>query len=215
MTRTVKVIENTLDAEIRIILLENVQNHRKIRTKELLSEALGAITVKKMMRRSKMATVLYALDVLTWSPERINQDSGLLPKHMTRGEPKALLHCTRPTMDDMEIRTRKIGKQDHASHKAKNVVSTTRCLELLRMDLFGPSAVRSYGGNRYTLVIVDDYSSKACIILNKHTRKVKEPLNVTFDETPPPSKTSPLVDDDLDEEEAIKFTVKKNLEKGT
>ncbi|GJR46798.1 retrovirus-related pol polyprotein from transposon TNT 1-94 [Tanacetum coccineum] len=52
----------------------------------------------------------------------------------------------------------KIGKQAHASHKAKNMVSTTRCLELLHMDLFGPSAVRSYGGNRYTLVIVDDYS---------------------------------------------------------
>ncbi|GJV38323.1 hypothetical protein Tco_1410800 [Tanacetum coccineum] len=31
-------------------------------------------------------------------------------------------------------------------------------------------------------------------------------------ETPPPSKTSPLVDDDLDEEEAIKVTEKKNLE---
>ncbi|GJX90341.1 hypothetical protein Tco_0343667 [Tanacetum coccineum] len=42
--------------------------------------------------------------------------------------------------------------------------------------------------------------------------KVKESLNVTFDETPPPSKTSPLVDDDLDEEEAIKVTKKKNLE---
>ncbi|GJX26727.1 retrovirus-related pol polyprotein from transposon TNT 1-94 [Tanacetum coccineum] len=26
------------------------------------------------------------------------------------------------------------------------------------MDLFGPSAIQSYGGNRYTLVIVDDYS---------------------------------------------------------
>ncbi|GJY60478.1 retrovirus-related pol polyprotein from transposon TNT 1-94 [Tanacetum coccineum] len=52
----------------------------------------------------------------------------------------------------------KIGKQTHASHKAKNIVSTTRCLELLHMDLFGPSAVRSYGENRYTLVIVDDYS---------------------------------------------------------
>ncbi|GJR58451.1 retrovirus-related pol polyprotein from transposon TNT 1-94, partial [Tanacetum coccineum] len=52
----------------------------------------------------------------------------------------------------------KIGKQAHVSHKAKNIVSTTRCLELLHMDLFGPSAVRSYGGNRYTLVIVDDYS---------------------------------------------------------
>ncbi|GKF59835.1 retrovirus-related pol polyprotein from transposon TNT 1-94, partial [Tanacetum coccineum] len=35
--------------------------------------------------------------------------------------------------------------------------SLTRCLELLHMDLFGPSAVRSYRGNRYTLVIVDDY----------------------------------------------------------
>ncbi|GJV61729.1 retrovirus-related pol polyprotein from transposon TNT 1-94 [Tanacetum coccineum] len=34
----------------------------------------------------------------------------------------------------------------------------TRCLELLHMDLFGPSAIRSYRGNRYTLVIVDDYS---------------------------------------------------------
>nr|GEZ35847.1 alpha/beta hydrolases superfamily protein [Tanacetum cinerariifolium] len=51
-----------------------------------------------------------------------------------------------------------IGKQAHASHKAKNVVSTTICLELLHMDLFGPSTVRSYGGNRYTLIIVDDYS---------------------------------------------------------
>nr|GEV45243.1 retrotransposon protein [Tanacetum cinerariifolium] len=131
----------------------------------------------------------------------------------------------------------KVGKQAHGSHKAKNIVSTTRCLELLHMDLFGPSAVRSDGGNCYTLVIVDDYSrytwtrflkdkteafdqfeifcysqdSKAYIILNKHTRKVKESLNVTFDETPPPSKTSPLVDDDLDEEEAIKVTENKNL----
>ncbi|GKA73963.1 hypothetical protein Tco_0780265 [Tanacetum coccineum] len=57
---------------------------------------------------------------------------------------------------------------------------------------------------------VDEY--KACIILNKHTRKVEESLNVTFDETPPPSKTSPLVDDDLDEEEEIKIIEKKNLE---
>ncbi|GJX78742.1 retrovirus-related pol polyprotein from transposon TNT 1-94 [Tanacetum coccineum] len=55
-------------------------------------------------------------------------------------------------------------------------------------------------------------NSKSYIILNKHTRKVAESLNVTFDETPPPSKTSPLVDDDLDEEEAIKATKKKNLE---
>nr|GEW06561.1 reverse transcriptase domain-containing protein [Tanacetum cinerariifolium] len=51
----------------------------------------------------------------------------------------------------------KIRKQAHASHKAKNIFSTTRCLELLHMDLFGPPDVRSYRGNRYTLVMVDDY----------------------------------------------------------
>ncbi|GJT06160.1 retrovirus-related pol polyprotein from transposon TNT 1-94 [Tanacetum coccineum] len=49
--------------------------------------------------------------------------------------------------------------------------------------------------------------------------KFEESLNVTFDEsprtfdeTPLPSKTSPLVDDDLDEIEAINVTEKKNLE---
>ncbi|GJU45732.1 retrovirus-related pol polyprotein from transposon TNT 1-94 [Tanacetum coccineum] len=71
-----------------------------------------------------------------------------------------------------------------------------------------------FGSNLRGNIIGKGYSqnSKAYIILNKHTRKVEESLNVTFDETPPPSKTSPLVDDDLDEEEAIKVTKKKNLE---
>nr|GFA39955.1 retrotransposon protein [Tanacetum cinerariifolium] len=55
-------------------------------------------------------------------------------------------------------------------------------------------------------------NSKAYIILNKHTREVEESLNVTFNETPPPSKTPPLVDDDLDEDEAIKSFEKENLE---
>nr|GEX16962.1 retrovirus-related Pol polyprotein from transposon TNT 1-94 [Tanacetum cinerariifolium] len=55
-------------------------------------------------------------------------------------------------------------------------------------------------------------NSKAYIILNKHTRKLEESLNVTFTKTPPPSKTSRLVDNDLDKHEAIKVTKKKNLE---
>ncbi|GJW35015.1 retrovirus-related pol polyprotein from transposon TNT 1-94 [Tanacetum coccineum] len=49
-------------------------------------------------------------------------------------------------------------KQVHASHKLINMISTTRVLELLHMDLFGSSSIQSYGGNFYTLVIVDDYS---------------------------------------------------------
>ncbi|GKF09642.1 hypothetical protein Tco_0043866, partial [Tanacetum coccineum] len=39
----------------------------------------------------------------------------------------------------------------------------------------------------------------------------EESLNVTFDESPPPPKTSPLEDDDLVEEEAIKVSEKKPL----
>ncbi|GKA07044.1 hypothetical protein Tco_0686268 [Tanacetum coccineum] len=62
------------------------------------------------------------------------------------------------------------------------------------------------------LLLSYSQNSKAYIILNKHTKKIEESLNVIFDETPPPSKTSPLVDDDLDEEDAIRETEKKNLE---
>ncbi|GJS84807.1 hypothetical protein Tco_0751348 [Tanacetum coccineum] len=42
--------------------------------------------------------------------------------------------------------------------------------------------------------------------------KVEESLNVTFDETPSPPKTSPLEDDDLAEEEAIKEVTRRCLE---
>ncbi|GKB68650.1 hypothetical protein Tco_0930062 [Tanacetum coccineum] len=38
--------------------------------------------------------------------------------------------------------------------------------------------------------------------------KVEESLNVTFDESPPPNKLSPLVDDYVGEEEAIKKNTK-------
>ncbi|GKA81445.1 retrovirus-related pol polyprotein from transposon TNT 1-94 [Tanacetum coccineum] len=41
--------------------------------------------------------------------------------------------------------------------------------------------------------------------------KVEESLNMTFDETPPPPKTSPLEDDDLVEEEAIEVNKTKSL----
>ncbi|GJU67975.1 hypothetical protein Tco_1254234 [Tanacetum coccineum] len=38
--------------------------------------------------------------------------------------------------------------------------------------------------------------------------KVEESLNVTFDESPPPTKLSPLVDDGVGEEEAIENNIK-------
>ncbi|GJU11587.1 retrovirus-related pol polyprotein from transposon TNT 1-94 [Tanacetum coccineum] len=89
----------------------------------------------------------------------------------------------------------KIRKQVNASHKAKNIVSTTRCLELLHMDLFDPSTVRSYEGNLYTLVTVDEYS---------RTDSGREFDNeVQFGEFCNAN----------DEEEAIKVTKKKSLER--
>jgi hypothetical protein len=48
-------------------------------------------------------------------------------------------------------------KQVGNTHPTKSVMSTSRPLELLHMDLFGPTTYRSIGGNSYGLV-VDDYS---------------------------------------------------------
>nr|GFB67215.1 retrovirus-related Pol polyprotein from transposon TNT 1-94 [Tanacetum cinerariifolium]GFB67249.1 retrovirus-related Pol polyprotein from transposon TNT 1-94 [Tanacetum cinerariifolium] len=84
----------------------------------------------------------------------------------------------------------------------------TRCFISNTKDYLTKFDPKSYEG----VILVYYQNSKACIILNKHTRNIKVSLNVTFDETPPPSKTSPLVDDDLDEEEAIKVAEKKILE---
>jgi hypothetical protein len=45
------------------------------------------------------------------------------------------------------------GKQVANLHPNKSTMSTTRPLELLHMDLFGPTTYRSIGGNTYCLVI--------------------------------------------------------------
>jgi transposase InsO family protein len=44
------------------------------------------------------------------------------------------------------------------NHSSKNVITTSRPLELLHMDLFGPIAYLSIGGSKYGLIIVDDFS---------------------------------------------------------
>ena len=42
--------------------------------------------------------------------------------------------------------------------QVKNFVSSLKPLELLHVDLFGPSWTTSLGGNYYAIVIVDDFS---------------------------------------------------------
>jgi hypothetical protein len=50
------------------------------------------------------------------------------------------------------------GKQVGVPHPSKSIGTTIKPLELLHMDLFGPVTYMSIGGNKYDLVIVDDYS---------------------------------------------------------
>jgi transposase InsO family protein len=51
-----------------------------------------------------------------------------------------------------------LGKQTRAAHKKTSSIQTSRNLELLHMDLIGPTRTASLGGRRYILVIVDDFS---------------------------------------------------------
>nr|GFC52810.1 retrovirus-related Pol polyprotein from transposon TNT 1-94 [Tanacetum cinerariifolium] len=84
----------------------------------------------------------------------------------------------------------------------------SKCFILNTKDYIAKFDPKSYEG----VFLSYSQNSKDFIILNKHTKKIKESLNMTFDETHPPSKTSPLVDDDLDEEESTKVAEKKILE---
>jgi transposase InsO family protein len=66
------------------------------------------------------------------------------------------------------------GKQVGVPHPAKNVLTTTRPLELIHMDIFGPVAYVSIGGNKYGFVIVDDYSRYTWVFFMKDKSKVHE-----------------------------------------
>ena len=50
------------------------------------------------------------------------------------------------------------GKQVGTTHPSKNVMTTSRPLHLLHMDLFGPVAYLSIRESKYGLVIIDDFS---------------------------------------------------------
>ncbi|GJX16072.1 putative ribonuclease H-like domain-containing protein [Tanacetum coccineum] len=80
------------------------------------------------------------------------------------------------------------GKQHKASCKAKSVSSISHSLQLLHMDLFGPTSVRSLNHKTYCLVITDDFSRFSWVfflrtkdetsgILKDFIRQIKNQLN--------------------------------------
>ncbi|GJR98931.1 retrovirus-related pol polyprotein from transposon TNT 1-94 [Tanacetum coccineum] len=80
----------------------------------------------------------------------------------------------------------------------------SKCFILNTNDYLTKFDLKSYEG----VFLGYSQNSKAYVVLHKHSMKVEESLNVTFDESPPPTKLSPLVDDDVGEEEAIKRNTK-------
>jgi len=59
------------------------------------------------------------------------------------------------------------GKIVKTSFKSKDIVSASRPLELLHIDLFGPVSTASIYGSKYGLIIVDDYSRWSWVMFLK------------------------------------------------
>ena len=56
----------------------------------------------------------------------------------------------------------------------KNIMTTRRTLEILHMDLFGPNAYKSLGGDSFGLVIVDDFSRFTWVFFLDDKSKVQK-----------------------------------------
>ncbi|GJU89627.1 retrovirus-related pol polyprotein from transposon TNT 1-94 [Tanacetum coccineum] len=120
-------------------------------------------------------------------PDEWIKDSGC-SKHMTGKTPYELLRGRKPNFNYFRV-------------------FGSKCFILNTKDYLTKFDPKSYEG----VFLGYSQNSKAYIILNKQTMKVEESLNVTFDETPPPPKTSPLEDDELVEEEAIEVSKTKPI----
>jgi hypothetical protein len=50
------------------------------------------------------------------------------------------------------------GKQVKTSFKSKNHISIEKPVELVHINLFGPTRARSINGNKYMFMIMDDFT---------------------------------------------------------
>ena len=58
-----------------------------------------------------------------------------------------------------------LGKQTKAKHPGTQTSATSRPLELLYLDLMGPTRIKSLSGKRYIMVVVDDFTRYTWVIL--------------------------------------------------
>ncbi|XP_022877011.1 uncharacterized protein LOC111395259 [Olea europaea var. sylvestris] len=82
-----------------------------------------------------------------------------------------------------------LGKQLKGSHKKTSKILTKRPLELIHMDLMGPSRTESLGSKRYILVVVEDFSRftwiellrekfDACDLIKSLCKRLSNELNL-------------------------------------
>jgi hypothetical protein len=67
-----------------------------------------------------------------------------------------------------------IGKQARASFPKKGEYRATRCLELVHTDLCGPITPDSFGGKKYFITFIDDYSRKTWVYFLKEKAEAFE-----------------------------------------
>jgi transposase InsO family protein len=65
-----------------------------------------------------------------------------------------------------------------AQHHVKNIITTKRSLEMLHMDLFAPIDYISTGGNKYGIIIVDDYSRFTWVFILQDKDETQEVLKI-------------------------------------
>ena len=69
-----------------------------------------------------------------------------------------------------------IAKQVKAKHPSTSEVQTSRPLELLHVDLIGPTRVQSLGEMKYILVVVDDFTRYTCVVVLKDKSEASDKM---------------------------------------
>ena len=96
----------------------------------------------------------------------MNLITQLNKNELVRGLPKIAFE------KDKVCETCHMGKKIKTSFKNKIFISTSRPLELLHMNLFGPSRTKSLRGKSYAFVIVDDFSRYTWVLFLAHKNDV-------------------------------------------
>jgi hypothetical protein len=111
--------------------------------------------IPKEMELDKWLNAKTNMDWL-WQRRLAHIDMRNLHKLQNEGHILGLMNVT--FEKDRPSRACQAGKQVRTPHHVKNIMTMTRPLKILHMDLFGSSAYISIGGNKYGLIIIDDYS---------------------------------------------------------